>query len=37
LTVPLTLVLDGRGNVIDAFSGWTASTRTAIEALAESR
>ena len=36
LTVPLTLVLDAGGNVIDAFSGWSASTRSAIEALAGS-
>ncbi len=34
LTVPLTLVLDARGSVIDAFSGWSASTRADIEALA---
>ncbi len=37
LTVPLTLVLDARGKVTDAFSGWSAETRAAVEALAESR
>jgi len=36
LTVPLTLVLDARGRVIDAFSGWSAETRAALEALARS-
>ena len=32
----LTLVLDARGKVTDAFSGWSAETRAALEALAGS-
>lgn len=33
VTVPLTLLLDERGRVLQAFSGWSAETRAAIEAL----
>ncbi len=33
VTVPLTLLLDERGRVVRAFSGWSAETRAGIEAL----
>jgi thiol-disulfide isomerase/thioredoxin len=33
ITVPLTLLLDERGRVVRAFSGWSAETRAGIEAL----
>ena len=37
LTVPLTLLLDASGNVVEAYSGWTAETRAKIETLTEDR
>lgn len=36
-TVPLTLLLDERGHVVRAFSGWSAETRAGIEALLPDR
>jgi peroxiredoxin len=33
-TVPLTLLIDEEGGVVDAFSGWSSETRAFIEALA---
>lgn len=35
LTVPLTLLLDERGVLVEAFSGWSAETRARLEALTE--
>ena len=36
-SVPLSLVLDAEGRLIDAFSGWSAETRRSIEALTDAR
>ena len=33
LTVPLTILLDERGRVVEAYSGWSADTRAKIESL----
>ncbi|MFQ5790849.1 MAG: redoxin domain-containing protein [Acidobacteriota bacterium] len=33
ITVPLSLLVDGDGRVVQAFSGWSAETRAGIEAL----
>ncbi len=35
LTVPLTLLLDEAGLVVEAYSGWTAETRAKIESLTQ--
>ncbi len=37
LTVPLSLVLDDEGRVVEVYSGWSADTRDGIEALLSSQ